>query len=257
MWMMRGAVAAALLTAALVSGSPVAKAEGGSEAVDVELVLAVDVSLSIDENSYRMQMKGYADAFRDPSVQQAISMGGMGRIAVAFLQWSGYGTNKVTIDWTVIDGPAAANELAAMLAESVRMPGGSTSISGAIDKAVSMFEGNGYDSARRVIDISGDGRNNNGRDPVTARQEAVARGVIINGLPIAGGEPGLEEYYQNTVIGGPGAFLVVAHGFDDFGQAITKKLIAEIANVEPDRIPNAIQHADDQRSDPSSMLALN
>src|SRR4051812_11715501 len=168
MWMMRGAVAAALVTAALVGGSPVARAEGGSEAVDVELVLAVDVSLSIDENSYRMQMKGYADAFRDPSVQQAISMGGMGRIAVAFLQWSGYGTHKVTIDWTVIDGPAAANELAATLAEAVRMPGGSTSISGAIDKSLSMFQGNGYDSARRVIDISGDGRNNNGRDPVTA-----------------------------------------------------------------------------------------
>jgi hypothetical protein len=257
MWTRTGAVAASMLIAALAGASAPAHAAGGNDAVDVELVLAVDVSLSMDENSYKMEMQGYADAFRNPAVQEAIKMGGTGRIAVALMQWSGYGTYKVSLGWTVVDCEGAANELAGVIAGIERMPGGSTSISGAIDKGLALFEGNGFDSARRVIDISGDGRNNNGRDVTAAREEAVAKGIIINGLPIAGGEPGLEEYYQATVIGGPGAFMVIAHGYDDFGQAITKKLIAEIANVSPDMLPATVQHAEDQGAIGSSKLALN
>jgi len=257
MWTKPGAVAASILLAALAGASVPARAAGGNDVVDVELVLAVDVSLSMDENSYRMEMQGYADAFRDPAVQQAIKMGGMGRIAVALMQWSGYGTYKLSLGWTVIDGDGAANELADTISGIERMPGGSTSISGAIDKGLALFDGNGFDSARHVIDISGDGRNNNGRDVAAAREEAVTKGFIINGLPIAGGEPGLEEYYQTTVIGGPGAFMVIAHGYEDFGQAITKKLIAEIANISPDMLPAPVQHAEDQGAAGSSRLALN
>lgn len=257
MWTKTGAVAASILVAALAGTSAPARAAGGSDAVDVELVLAVDVSLSMDENSYKMEMQGYADAFRNPAVQEAIKMGGMGRIAVALMQWSGYGTYKVSVGWTVVDGDGAASQLADVIAGVERMPGGSTSISGALDKGLTLFDGNGFDSVRRVIDISGDGRNNNGRDVGAAREEAVAKGIIINGLPIAGGEPGLEDYYQTTVIGGPGAFMVIAHGYEDFGQAITKKLIAEIANVSPDMLPSAVQHAEDQGATGSAKLALN
>jgi len=257
MWTKAGAVAASILITALAGASAPARAAGGNDVVDVELVLAVDVSLSMDENSYRMEMQGYADAFRNPAVQEAIKMGGMGKIAVALMQWSGYGTYKVSLGWTIVDCDNAANELAQTISGIERMPGGSTSISGAIDKGLSLFDGNGFDSWRRVIDISGDGRNNNGRDVGAAREEAVAKGIIINGLPIAGGEPGLEEYYQTTVIGGPGAFMVIAHGYDDFGQAITKKLIAEIANVSPDMLPASVQHAEDQGGVGISKLALN
>jgi hypothetical protein len=225
--------------------------------VDVALVLAVDVSLSMDEHSYQMEMQGYANAFRNPAVQEAIQMSGTGRVAVALMQWSGYGANKVSIGWTLLDSAGAAEQLAQAIEGTPRMPGGSTSISGAIDKALAMFDGNGFDATRRVIDISGDGRNNNGRDPTTAREEAIAQGFVINGLPIAGGEPGLEDYYRTSVIGGPGAFMVVAHGFDDFGQAITKKLIAEIANISPGLIPAAVQRADTQGAVGISMMALN
>jgi hypothetical protein len=226
-----GAVAAALLFVTLTVGK--ADAANGPDAVDVELVLAVDVSLSMDEQSYRLEMQGYADAFRNPAVQEAIQMGGTGRVAVALMQWSGYGTYRVSVGWTKLDCAGDAEGLAQSIEHAPRMPGGSTSISGAIDKALALFDGNGFDGARRVIDISGDGRNNNGRNPDAARTAALAQGMVINGLPIASGEPGLEEYYRNNVIGGPGSFIVVAKDFDDFGQAITKKLIAEIANLPP------------------------
>jgi hypothetical protein len=252
-----GAVAASLMIAA-AAATPADAANGsGAVDVDVELVLAVDVSLSMDEREYQMEMRGYANAFRNQAVQEAIQMGGTGRIAVALMQWSGYGTYKLSVGWTLLDGAGAAEGLARAIEATARMPGGSTSISGAIDKALTLFDGDGFDGARRVIDISGDGRNNNGRDPVAARQEAVAQGIVINGLPIAGGEPGLEEYYHDTVIGGPGAFMVVAHGFDDFGQAISKKLIAEIANISPDLLPEPVQRAASQGAGGTAMLALN
>ena len=257
MWIRTGAAAASIMLATLAGAGTPAQAAGGSDAVDVELVLAVDVSLSMDDHSYQMEMQGYANAFRNPAVQEAIHMGGTGRVAVALMQWSGYGTYKVSVGWTIVDGAGSADELADIISGTERMPGGSTSISGAIDKGLTLFDSNGFEGTRHVIDISGDGRNNNGRDVAAAREEAVAKGFIINGLPIAGGEPGLEEYYQTTVIGGPGSFMVIAHGYDDFEQAITKKLIAEIANVAPDRIPSDVQRADDQGAAGTAKLALN
>jgi hypothetical protein len=200
------------------------------EEVDVELVLAVDVSMSMDEKSFRLEMQGYADAFRDPQVHRAIRAGGIGRIAVTLMQWSGYGTNQISVAWFLIDGPDTAERFAAAILAAQRMPGGSTSISGAIDFGLLLF-GSEHEGLRRVIDISGDGKNNDGPDPSLSRTKAIARGITINGLPIAGGENGLEDYYRDSVIGGPGAFLVVANGYEDFGRAIARKLIAEIASI--------------------------
>lgn len=210
----------------------IANAVQGAERteVDVELVLAVDVSLSMDEKSFRLEMQGYADAFRDPRVHRAITNGALGQIAVTLMQWSGYGTNDVSLSWRLLDGAESALAFADELQAVTRMSGGSTSISGAIDFGSLQF-GTAHDGLRRVIDISGDGKNNNGRDPESARDEAVAKGITINGIPISAGEDGLEAHYRDSVIGGVGAFLIVANGFEDFGQAITRKLIQEIAST--------------------------
>ena len=213
------------------------------EPVDLLLVFAADVSRSIDQPKFQLQREGYAAAIADPKVLDAINSGRHKRIAAAFVEWSGISSQKVLIDWTLIDGPDAAKKFADQLVELPRSFAERTSISGGIDYAMSVMARAPYQSGRRTIDVSGDGTNNSGRDVTLARDEAVAAGVTINGLVILSDRPmawnpehtnppgGLANYYRSNVVGGPGAFVTVAENFNSFGQAILKKLIAEIAEL--------------------------
>ena len=202
--------------------------------VDLQLVLAVDASGSVDQRRFNLQKRGYVDAFRNAKVLNAIRSGAYQSIAVTMFQWTGPRLQFEVIPWMVIRDEASAQAVSgAIEAVPRRIFGGGTSISGAIDFGVTRFARGEYQSDRKVIDISGDGSNNGGRPASRARDEAVALGVTINGLPILSVEPWLEEHYRDEVIGGPGAFLVTAQDFENFGEAIVKKLIAEIANVSP------------------------
>jgi hypothetical protein len=234
----------ALLTAALViTAATLARA---AEDVDLLLVLSSDVSRSIDSQKFKLQRDGYAAAISDPRVVQAIRSGALGKIAISMVEWSGVGAQKIVIDWTLIRDEASAKDFSAQLVEAPRAFADRTSISGGIDFAMAQLARAPYQSNRRTIDVSGDGTNNSGRDVIRARDEAVAKGVTINGLVILS-EPlsfnadhtnppgGLDNYYRNNVIGGPGAFVMVAQNFNSFGQAILNKLIAEIAQARMTR----------------------
>jgi len=216
-----------------------------AEAVDLVLVLAADVSRSVDAQKFQLQRDGYASAINDPRVLEAIRSGPRGKIAVAYVEWSGVGNQKLVIDWTIIRDAASAQEFGSQLAEAQRSFADRTSISGGIDYAVDLIARAPYDSRRRTIDVSGDGTNNSGREVTAARDEAVAKGIAINGLVILSERPlswnaehtnppgGLDNYYKNNVIGGPGAFVMVAQDFRAFRQAIVNKLVAEIAWAAP------------------------
>jgi Protein of unknown function (DUF1194) len=218
-----------------------------AETVDLLLVLAADVSRSVDAQKFQLQREGYAAAVANPRVLDAIRSGRQGRIAVLFAEWSGFGNQKVVIDWTPIDGPKAAQAFGDRLLESPRSFADRTSISGGIDFAVAQFAHAPFASERHTIDVSGDGTNNAGRDVSQARDEALALGITINGLVILSETPlpwnpehtnppgGLAYYYRENVVGGPGAFVLEAKDFNSFGQAIIKKLIAEIADATPPR----------------------
>ncbi len=233
-----------LLCLSFGAGLPAARA---AEPVDLLLVLAADVSRSVDAQKFQLQRDGYAAAIANPRVLDAIRSGRNGRIAVAFVEWSGLGNQKVIIDWMAIDGPKAAQAFGDRLLESPRSFADRTSISGGIDFSVTQFSRAPFSSERRTIDVSGDGTNNAGRDVGTARDEALAFGITINGLVILSATPlpwnpehtnpsgGLANYYRNNVVGGPGAFVLEAKDFNSFGQAIIKKLIAEIADATPAR----------------------
>ncbi len=196
----------------------------------LQLVLAVDASGSVDMPRFNLQKDGYAAAFRHPAVRAAIRGTVTGTIAVTMLQWTGPVLQAVVIDWTLVDGGAGADAFATAISQAQRVLfGGGTSISGAIDFSATQFARCPYPADRRVIDISGDGASNRGRPARIARDEAVAGGIVINGLPILALEPDLDTYYRDNVIGGAGAFLVAARDFDDFAQAIRSKLVTEIA----------------------------
>ena len=212
-----------------------------AEEVDLLLVLSSDVSHSIDAPKFKLQRDGYAAAIVNPRVIQAIRSGALGKIGVSFVEWSGVGSQKIVIDWTIIHDEASAKDFSAQVIEAPRAFAERTSISAGIDFAIAQLARSPYDAARRTIDISGDGTNNSGRDVNVARDEALAKGVTINGLVILTENPlsysadhtnplgGLDNYYRNNVVGGPGAFVMVAENFESFGQAILNKLIAEIA----------------------------
>jgi hypothetical protein len=212
-----------------------------AEPVDLLLVLAADVSRSIDSQKFQLQREGYAAALANPRVLEAIQSGRRGRIGVLFLEWSGLGNQKVVIDWMLIDGPNAAQSFGDRLLESPRSFADRTSISGGIDAAVAQLARTPFSADRRTIDVSGDGTNNAGRDVGQARDEALALGISINGLVILSETPlpwnpehtnppgGLAKYYRDNVIGGPGSFVLEAKDFSSFGEAIVKKMIAEIA----------------------------
>ncbi len=229
-----------LLALALLVLTPTAIA-GAAEPVDLLLVLSSDVSRSVDHPKFLLQREGYAAAISDPQVIDAIKSGPHQRIAICFVEWSGFGAQKLVIDWTIVDGPAAARKFGDQLLELPRSFADRTSISGGIEFAAAQLERSPFEGARRTIDVSGDGTNNAGRDVRLARDETIAKGIVINGLVILSDRPvpwnaehtnppgGLEKYYQDNVIGGPGAFVLVAENFNSFGRAIIKKLIAEIA----------------------------
>ena len=217
-----------------------------AEQVDLLLVLAADVSRSVDDPKFRLQRSGYAAALENPRVLEAIRSGAHRSIGVCFLEWSGVVSQKVVIDWTMISDEKTAREFGDRLLEAPRSFADRTSISAGIDFSLVQLGRAPYESVRRTIDVSGDGTNNSGRDVTLARDEAVNKGVTINGLVILSESPtpwnpehtnppgGLANYYRNNVVGGPGAFVMVAENFQSFGKALINKLIAEIAQV---RVP--------------------
>ena len=219
----------------------------GSGEVDLELVLAVDVSRSMDLREQELQREGYVNAFRHPEVISAIGSGMLGRIAVTYIEWAGPGSQKIVVPWMVIDGDESANAFADRLDTQISRLRG-TSISGALRFASTLFGGNGIEGMRRVIDISGDGPNNMGPAVVPVRDAVLADGVTINGLPIMlnAANDGfysirdLDIYYEDCVIGGPGAFLVTVESSDRFTEAIRRKLVLEIAGAEPELMPVAM-----------------
>jgi hypothetical protein len=218
-----------------------ASAALAQERVDLLLVFAVDVSRSIDAPKFQLQREGYVAAINNPRVIEAIRSGGSGRIAACFVEWSGVTSQKLVIDWTVISDAESARRFSDGIVEAPRSFADRTSISAGIDFAMRQLDHAPYQAPRRTIDVSGDGTNNSGRDVTLARDEALAKGVTINGLVILSEAPlawnpehtnppgGLGEYYRHNVIGGPGSFVLVAQNFESFGQAIINKLIAEVA----------------------------
>jgi Protein of unknown function (DUF1194) len=208
--------------------------------VDLALVLAVDASGSVDMHRFELQKRGYAAAFRDRRVLNAIRSGLAQSIAVTMFQWTGPRLQVHVVPWTVIRDEASANAFAAAIEAAPRqLFGGGTSISGAIDYGRLLLLQSGVTPTRRVIDVSGDGSNNSGRPVTLARDEAARDGIGVNGLPILSIEPGLDSYYRDYVIGGPGAFMVPADSYDTFADAILKKLITEIAEDEATGCPGA------------------
>jgi len=210
--------------------------------VDLELVLAIDVSGSIDEEEAALQREGYMAALVDADVISAIKGGSNGRIAVAYIEWSNAELQRIVVDWRVIDGLDTARQFVEALKANPPARGRFTSISGAIDFAVPMFTGNRFEGSRKAIDVSGDGPNNRGRRVTDARDDAIAHGITINGLPIVNDRPNffgrppadLDLYYRDCVIGGPGALYVIAKDFQSFANAIRRKLILEVSGATPD-----------------------
>ena len=208
--------------------------------VDLELVIAVDVSLSMDLDEQRLQRDGYIMAFRDPEVHKAITSGPNGRIVVTYMEWAGPPTQQVIMPWTVIDSAQAARAFADRLEAAPISRARMTSISAALQYSGRLFESSGAKGIRRVIDVSGDGPNNAGVPVVPVRDELVAKGIVINGLPImlklAQGFFDLAEldlYYADCVIGGTGAFMIPIKQRNEFQTATRRKLLLEIAGYEP------------------------
>ncbi len=215
-----------------------------SQVVDLELVLAVDVSGSIDSEEANLQRQGYAAAVTNPLVVGAIQGGATGRIALTYIEWADDGYQETIVGWRQIDSLASAQAFAAALAGPPALNTRRTSIGDALLFAAARFEGNGFDGGRQVIDISGDGPNNNGGRVDFARDRVVASGITINGLPVINDRPNefglpsiedLDRYYAECVVGGPGSFFIVADGFEDFAQAILRKMLLEIAGTPPER----------------------
>jgi Protein of unknown function (DUF1194) len=210
--------------------------------VDVELVIAVDVSYSMDLDELTIQREGYAEAILSKEFLQALKTGPNSKVAVTYLEWSASSDQKLIIPWRVIDGPETADAVANEIMKTPVRRGSRTSISGAINFAMPLFDQNPYRGLRRVIDVSGDGPNNSGAPVTGARDEALAKGIIINGLPIMVKEPSssmtdienLDFYYEDCVIGGPGAFVVTIKDREKFKEAIRTKLVLEVAGLAPE-----------------------
>jgi len=211
----------------------------GPTQVDVKLVIASDVSLSIDDEEAQLQRQGIADLFLDPDVVKAIQSGPLGVIAVSMLDWAGYGENKVVLDWTLVSDKASAAALSAKIRKIGRIPGRRTSISDALERAFAMQEESESQivGTRKVIDVSGDGPNNDGYSLQELHDKTANNGIVVNGLPIMdemadGYFPDLDKYYGACVVAGKGAFLVVVKHFNDFGRAMRRKLVLEISQDE-------------------------
>ncbi len=229
--------------------------------VDLQLVLAVDISRSMDQDEQSLQRAGYVAALRDPEVISAIQGGPLGRIAITYVEWAGQGLQTVLVPWTLIDGAESAGLVADALADQPLQRLRRTSISDALTFAAAHFETSDFESARRVIDISGDGPNNQGFRVTDARDAVIDQGITINGLPImlkTGFPSGffdvqnLDLYYEDCVIGGFGAFLVTVQDAGEFAAAIRRKLILEIAGRTPPARAIPAQWSQAQWSPPQS-----
>ncbi|MBY0362845.1 MAG: DUF1194 domain-containing protein [Phreatobacter sp.] len=226
-----------------LAGPLAAQAQSRSAAseVDVQIVLAVDISYSMDPEEQRLQREGYIKAITSPEVLDAIRKGLVGKIAVSYLEWAGHQERQVVIDWRIIDGPESAQAFAAELQSKPYRRAFRTSISGAIQASVDLLEKSGLRSMRRVIDVSGDGSNNNGPHVEIARDDALAKGIVINGLPIVIPRqnsrfvdiPNLDAYYQDCVVGGPGSFVIPITNPEEFVTATRRKLVLEVAGITP------------------------
>ena len=233
-------IAIAILSLPLVAASS-ARATARDIPVDLELVLAVDVSGSVDEHEARLQRTGYVEALRHRAVIDAIKSGILGKIAVTYVEWSGEEMQTTVVDWHLVDDAGSAYALSKEIDGAPLPSGRFTSISAAIRYAIPLFDNNGFDGTRRAIDISGDGANNVGGLVTVARDRAVALGITINGLPIVNDRENrfgrqiadLDLYYGNCVIGGRGAFMIVARNFESFSEAVRRKLVLEIADRAP------------------------
>jgi hypothetical protein len=222
---------------------PIADTRPAAPSVDIELILAVDVSYSMDMDELAVQREGYAQAIVSKEFLQALKIGPNGKISVTYFEWAASGDQKIIVPWRVIDGPEAADAVADEIMKTPIRRASRTSISGAIYFALPLFDANPYRGLRRVIDISGDGANNNGSPVTIARDTALAKGITINGLPIMVKEPSystmdidnLDFYYEDCVIGGPGSFVVSIKDREKFKEAIRSKLILEVAGRTPER----------------------
>src|SRR6201995_4346813 len=223
------------------------RAETDASAVDVQLILAVDVSYSMDMDELAIQREGYAQAIVSKDFLQALKTGPHGKGAVTYFEWAASSDQKIIIPWRVIDGPESADAVSAEIMKTPIRRASRTSISGAIYFAMPLFEDSPYKGLRRVIDISGDGPNNNGAPVTIARDEALSKGIIINGLPIMVKEPSystmdidnLDCYYEDCVVGGPGSFVVSIKDREKFKEAIRTKLLMEVAGRMPQKVPVA------------------
>jgi hypothetical protein len=232
-----------LIGAAAPSQKPAAANKQTVPSVDVELIIAVDVSYSMDLDELAVQREGYAQAIVSKEFLQALGSGPTNKISVTYFEWSASSDQKIIIPWRVIDGPEAADAVANEIMNTPVRRGSRTSISGAILFAIPLFDEDPYQGLRRVIDISGDGPNNNGPPVTPTRDEALGRGIVINGLPIMVREPSysttdidnLDWYYEDCVIGGPGSFVVPIKDRERFKEAIRSKLIQEVAGRTPRR----------------------
>jgi hypothetical protein len=221
-----------LLLAIVVAAGLAGPAAGAPERVDLKLVLAVDSSSSVDPEEFALQMDGIAHAFRTPELIAAIQAGAHRAIAVTLVEWSNASWQRENVGWTVIHDAASADGFARLVETAPRLIyGGATSISGALRFALGQLAASTVTAERRVIDVSGDGSNNQGAPVAEARGVALAAGVTINGLAIVNEESDLEQYYRSEVIGGPGAFALAARDYDDFARAILRKLLREIEAV--------------------------
>ena len=223
------------------SRSQLADTKDNVPSVDVELVIAVDVSYSMDMDEPAVQREGYAQAIVSKDFLQALKSGPNNKVAVTYFEWSASTDQKIIVPWRVIEGPESADAVAAEIMKTPVRQGSNTSISGAINFALPLFQENPYRGLRRVIDISGDGPNNNGAPVTGARDAALEKGITINGLPIMVKEPSysmdiydLDLYYEDCVIGGPGSFVVTLKDLDKFKEAIRTKLILEVAGRTPE-----------------------
>jgi hypothetical protein len=203
-----------------------------SRDIDLALVLAIDVSGSVNSERWNLQRRGYEAAFKSPEVLQAIASGQHKAIAVTMVEWSGADHQQQVVGWSVITDPVTAAQFGSAMAEAPRVYSDWTSISGALDFSAPLFATSGFETARRVIDVSGDGVNNAGRPIDDARDEVVAQGIVINGLPILSEYESLDDYYRDRVIGGSGAFVEVVRDYSSFSAAVLAKLVREISGNE-------------------------
>ena len=249
-------MSAMLVAAALTSGdvaslaAPAPRAQVAEQpldkeaaTVDVELILATDVSYSMDMDELAVQREGYAQAIISKEFLQALKSLPNGKVSITYFEWAASSDQKIIIPWRLIDGPETADAVASEIMKTPVRRASRTSISGAIYFAMPLFDQDPYHGTRRVIDISGDGPNNNGAPVTPARDEAVSKGIVINGLPIMVKEPSystmdidnLDWYYEDCVIGGPGSFVVPIKDREKFKEAIRTKLLLEVASRTPER----------------------